>query len=1668
MQVITGKPHGEGTNEEFEAPVNALRLAILNNLLQKAFTHHYWVTEQEAETLQDLFPSRPVFQDPNARHLHHSQHAVLAVLNEYANEHASHLAHTLRNTMTIGDAANVKIKTAHNCMLIANKRDACRVVANCQAERSTNSAYMNKAEHNKSTIICANGAENCPWQADVAFAVHSLYDVSQETVARIFEKHNLREMYVYMYIPNGFCHPLLENTDVQYFLTHNNGAETVFTLRDASACYSHNTKTWKDWIKITCIEAGEYAIVKEVFAKHGPLYIFRLTRIYNFPGKSIMCHPLADLVKEVGFVPSFRDAMNHRFSKKQSELKHYTVPSHVLSILLSYAQRQHDEAYKFTELVACAGGLRRDLRIGSTLYAKRWDIGADDFTDAVCSIFIIGAIQRTERTSTISTCFRHFKEWSKSGDFTWSMRTMFNNFLNFVDPHKDKATGEATKTWQFEVVYLTDQWYANHVHVKPIAPRSEAIAIEQDYGDDDVEVAELLLEPKDTVVPAKVVSTADTASLDTRDNISLSSYNSAVSVSPTFLSEPFSLLPHSFKVGHCFISSIWQLYYPANARPSQKNFLTQIWKYAMQHQCNNIKCFVQASQYLRHGDYDNEHFDCLVQYLPAALDVAIHVHTSDQSNNVTTVYNPSGHRPIHMSYRDNHFEPYVQRGGSGTPKFAALAAYYDFSGRDVFEVSAAPGVMASIIAPICDYTFGHYTRGLQVNKAYIVTTGHIDIAGKRCHYYPYDNVHKLKSYKYNHGTVFCDAAANAYTETLLQAIVPHAHSIVAEGGDLIIKAFINMQTICNVAAYYETMEMWRDPDTHGAERYYILKSKSKQLLHSAAMLFRDNAEPITVHEIIYDHKTTVNFINKYFISMEKYKPDVAEMPKHNFTIRACTGFASASKTTTIAEQYPNAVFVAPSGKLRDEHLQKFHMRSFTPHVVFQNLAQIGTIIVDEISQLPVEYLMALHAAKPTMEIIVVGDIYQVPYINFQSADKFTHIAAIGVENNINTVYKIPQDITTVLNDKYKYNIISMSPVQHSVCIVDNLDKVKHLPIIVFNDATQKNLCSRGFKANTITTFEGSREDAVVFYIDDKAITSQLANRAEWMYTAVTRHRNQLVLAGNTQYITKYFHLLGTNIPTFEMFSSISLVNEVHAVKLREIDDCFRTDSDAQSIRTATAIDYISTECATDIVKSAFRTNEGPESYVRNTLPDVQQGTISIDAINLVTPAPIKRGYKIADNVPTVIPQVSNDNYQTAYTLIKRYATKSKITRPMQSKIMLNQLQRGLCKGLYGNEHSLSKLAIDMQCSPEELRRCYAEYVVSLQQKIDTTQQESSIVRELDQEMNFYDEILVFIQKNQGKFSPKDDCRDTDKAGQGVAAMSKRINIMLCAYARLMSYKLSHIAKMGGKQVHFATHGSDTDTADVLRAYEQMGSAHNKKFACNDYSEWDIHFITCFSMLTHYLLECMSINKYLNDYFLEYRKHWKMFHTTNKSKTTTLSGKSKQFSGNPFTLVENTNGNFALTNFLWDFKKLSYSLFKGDDSAVKCADATPTQEGLAFLTVSKHKLKFTLSDIGEFAGFFISEGFVGPDLYRRTAKFLGATYKHQLHFEQSRLNTIAAANVITSQRELEHIALATAIHYGFDRVQPEQIKMLHGFLRDVAPHIKFEHLHATVDDAVDLS
>jgi hypothetical protein len=319
------------------------------------------------------------------------------------------------------------------------------------------------------------------------------------------------------------------------------------------------------------------------------------------------------------------------------------------------------------------------------------------------------------------------------------------------------------------------------------------------------------------------------------------------------------------------------------------------------------------------------------------------------------------------------------------------------------------------------------------------------------------------------------------------------------------------------------------------------------------------------------------------------------------------------------------------------------------------------------------------------------------------------------------------------------------------------------------------------------------------------------------------------------------------------------------------------------------------------------------------------------------------------------------------------------------------------------------------------------------------------LQEALKEFSEFNLLLKFFNKKQDKFKAAIAFDESDKVGQGIASMDKNINVLFSVYARYILCRTQNILKRNKRNIFLATHESESDfNRSYLEILDNIN--YTDSWVCNDFSEWDASFRTPMTQFMGDLMKFAGCPRYIADWFIKSRAAWKMVYHS-KYGNCTLFGEEKQFSGNPFTICENTICNMALCYSMFDYKGHRCSFFKGDDSAVMCDLATIKKIGRFDLTsITGHKLKLHHYPVGEFAGFVLTKYGLFPDVLRYATKFLGKYYRDKEHYNEVVSSIKERVALVVNEDQINYGVFALTQFY--PNMSTNDFRVLFDFIRTI--------------------
>ena len=159
--------------------------------------------------------------------------------------------------------------------------------------------------------------------------------------------------------------------------------------------------------------------------------------------------------------------MDYRITQKQ--LRHFVVPQDIVNAIMGYVQRAADAGHKWPEIATYWSGLIRRIRIGSETIQEPFVCSENDSYRILISLFILGALQRQDRTKSISSAFKYIQDHADMGVIKGLIYAKLQKFMIWYS--------RSSRNWQrnSDLKLVRDDmhesefgfWF-NDFHVRPV------------------------------------------------------------------------------------------------------------------------------------------------------------------------------------------------------------------------------------------------------------------------------------------------------------------------------------------------------------------------------------------------------------------------------------------------------------------------------------------------------------------------------------------------------------------------------------------------------------------------------------------------------------------------------------------------------------------------------------------------------------------------------------------------------------------------------------------------------------------------------------------------------------------------------------------------------------------------------------------------------------------------------------------------------------------------------------------------------------------------------------------------------------------------------------------------------------------------------------------------
>nr|WPR17474.1 MAG: non-structural polyprotein [Avian associated hepe-like virus 15] len=746
----------------------------------------------------------------------------------------------------------------------------------------------------------------------------------------------------------------------------------------------------------------------------------------------------------------------------------------------------------------------------------------------------------------------------------------------------------------------------------------------------------------------------------------------------------------------------------------------------------------------------------------------------------------------------------------------------------------------------------------------------------------------------------------------------------------------------------------------------------------------------------------------------------------------------------------NTLVVVPTRKLKQEWMSKVEKESSqrklknvvveTFHLAFLRLfnetmsKKIDRVIIDEAFLFPVTYFIAIRSIF-SRDMFLLGDDKQINYIDFSKTISSKSLEVMKLSNNmfmnrrtLNWCYRCPLDVVRILNRNFSYNLTPKSKVEKSITFCDDINFPD--PPEIGNKNSNQNLFFVQSHVGkypeaagcTVHEFQGGTTPHVALVLTKDAIPLINQSKAH-LLVGITRHTDSLVCMSDTEEGRNCFN------------DQLGYMGHCLETQAKVVPH----DAEKFDIIAPVASTTVHPQCPVD--KNV--TNFDPSSVISIMTRALKPTTSTVCGINDTHLPHCDQDIKIvkaAFTAPELTKSVrrfigphfaqtfrAGDKVQSLNTLITRYGQQLRESSPKEVGKQV-QLLKESYERLYIKEWS--------EITEDDLQIAVAEYSHSVKEK-----NQQDLMREFEMQRKEFN--TQFILKDMVKAKMKESAVTSGKAGQGIGAWNKSLNTFFCVYFRAAERALIR------SHHDYVVYANGYDDHRFWHRIRDLYDDESETFE-NDFSEFD-------SCQNEPMLEVTS-EKFLKvgvpRQIIDLWKAQRSFRTMVSPGFLKMEVKFKKDSGEPATLIDNTELNKHLIAALIDFDQPKLLAFKGDDHASQARSISikPGFEKKCQRFGIKTKIKF--SKVPQFCAHFISKDGIYIDIPSRALKLLTRTFlpdteKYEVREREFHDYKIAVADWLktfsTAQQLDEAVDLAVEYYKDDFAFTREEVKLFASFL-----------------------
>lgn len=751
----------------------------------------------------------------------------------------------------------------------------------------------------------------------------------------------------------------------------------------------------------------------------------------------------------------------------------------------------------------------------------------------------------------------------------------------------------------------------------------------------------------------------------------------------------------------------------------------------------------------------------------------------------------------------------------------------------------------------------------------------------------------------------------------------------------------------------------------------------------------------------------------------------------------------------IYEQDPKSkvILIAPTRNLKSDHIGKLThydvkgVSCFTPHTGMLSVKKFPKhllhIFVDECFTFDLPYLAYLQ--ENCAKLYLLGDVKQIGRIDFTNEEYWANLPRlVDVYDALPHLYmpvshRIPQDVCALPIIRSTYpGIKTTSKIQRSICYTTGGVKPKKGHKVITFLQEQKNLMSAlSERPNTAHELQGATFENAFLQVGNSMGEKQLLrNSPNHVVVALTRHTKQLVIHEDTP--GDLLIHINTDVRLATILEPSNVIIEAPIFEQPEapalaMDVCLVDVTDSVQFTPAPVI----SNAVESILQTIYPTNPEIQEYAGVTtsnIPNHEGATGIIRPDVLLTDdtleSKVATTYRFPQAQRVKVTQSKNKN-MTLFTLMERYSKKTKNMTGHSCKLMAAKLYKGL------------KKHINFDAPHDIKEECYADAIKKFTERGGNLDDLEELPASTFDKANMQ---IKFNMKQQQKPDLSTDPLSKLKAGQGIAAWGKTLNLWFVVWTRILEKVFARNTK---SKLHLST---GFNNEEILSMLEAVGSNDPSLiYAINDFEEFDSSQNNVGHELLRMVLRDIGTPEEMLDMFVA-----RMYSRVVTADVGSLNVKNKKDSGRVDTLIDNSLFNVAVLIYIidWDQSCIDHIFFKGDDSLIigrKIVFKAHLLQDLRSKCGYKLKLGRDLKS-AEYVSFLVNYNGAAIDIPKLAAK---VATRHYTNFEDFEKYQIAVKDMIKTTNCTTRAAMYCNINAIHHNSTPEKMDTLLSFLHTFA-------------------